>query len=278
MQFIGTKVPEEWLIGRNYCLYRNGEKASERVCGAVYSDLDQSIFRWDFRDDDHSEDIGEKLSDRLPPTCWVKRFFYDTDEEADFDNEALVEEMEGEYLDGYESYCLLVLTTDDEGRITDVKCLSEKICRIAFGVVPVEISSLPGDHIYSEIKEFPEDVLRDLQFLCKGRALLPEVSLIGKPLSRGMKDSWDRLSENSFVCEEFRSAHRIAYQKILVDLREDGSISDIRHSTIQYIATDEEGALKEIPLDARRVEAADSLICILDSYSDEEFEAYFNMR
>lgn len=246
--FIGKKISKEILVGRNYYLYEDGLKAKEQPEHFMPKDflLDCSS---DDADDDPEEPDYNELEVYVPERCWIRRI--------------------NAHENGQESYYLIVVSIDDDDTITEVACIHEIVSQQngGFFFFNPGIFDNSTNTEYEELDSFPQAVFDELVLLFKGRALQPGFSIIGKPIPKRMKD---RNESSSFALQ---SGYRAAYSHVTIDADDDWCFENLEYSSYQS-SNSAYGDMFSRPqtISDREDEAVDTLLHIIDNYSDSEWK------
>ena len=252
--FVGRKVSEEILIGRNYYLYEDGEQVENQPDHYTPEDIslyDSPDEEEDEEDDEEDEDSDEPLYDTLedlvPQRCWIRRI--------------------SAHEDGQESYFLIAVTVDDDYTITEVACIQETVSQQGGGFFffTPGLFDQTSSSEYDEMMYYPASVFDELAFLVLGRALKSGFSIIGKPIPQKMIDNDE---DSSFALQ---SGYRSAYMHMNIE-SDDDCFTDLEYSTYQS-SNSAYGDMFSRPqtTNDRKDEAVDMLLYIIDQYSDCEW-------
>ena len=248
--FVGKKISQEILTGRNYYLYENGVKAENQP--KHYEPDDISLYcSSDDEDenDDGDESENDELIDYVPERCWIRRI-------------SALEE-------GQESYFLIVVTVDENYTITGISCVHESVEQQGGGMFLFAPGLFGGNAVseYARLNDYPSDVFDELSYLVMGRALKPGFSIIGKPIPQWMRD------HNEYNTFAKQSGYRSAYMHISIDSDADWCFTDLDYSTYQS-SNSAYGDMFSRPqsLSDREDEAVDMLLHIIDHYTDDEWK------
>ena len=255
--FVGQRVSQDILTGRNYYLYEEGMIAEDQPkhydpnCDIALDDSsdDEDEDEEDDEDEFEEEDYDE-LEAYVPERCWIRRI------------SALEDEQE--------SYYLIAVSVDDDFTITGITCIHETVSQTGGGLFFFSPGLFDGasSSDYDELTYYPVAVFDELAYLVKGRALKPDFSIIGKPIPKWMRDHNEG---DSFALQ---SGYRSAYSHISIDSDEDGCFTDLDYSTYQS-SNSSFGDMFSRPtmIGDREDEAVDMLLYIIDHYTDVEWEA-----
>ena len=251
--FVGQKVSEEILIGRNYYLYEEGLRAKDQPKHYEPDDIALDCSSDDEDDEENEEESEEPEYDELeafvPECCWIRR----------------ISALE----DGQESYFLIAVTVDEDYTITGVTCVHETVSQQGGGLfffTPGLFDSASTSE-YEELDFYPPRVFDELAYLVKGRALKPGFSIIGKPIPQWMRD------HNEYNTFALQSGYRSAYTHISIESDDDWCFTDLEYSSYQS-SNSAYGDMFSRPqtLSDREDEAVDMLLYIIDHYTDEEWK------
>lgn len=256
--FIGKKISEEDLIGRNYYLYDEGLKAKDQPKHYKPDDISLDCSSEDNDDDDDEEDVDDdddedteydELEAYVPEHCWIRR----------------ISALE----DGQESYFLIAITVDDDYIIDSITCIHETVSQQGGGLLFFSPVLFDGDSTseYEELDFYPSVVFDELAYLVEGRALKTGFSIIGKPIPKWMRD------HNEYNSFALQSGYRSAYTHISLDSDDDWCITDLDYSSYQS-SNSSYGDMFTRPqlIEDREDEAVDMLLYIIDHYTNEEWK------
>ena len=248
--FVGRKISEEILIGRNYYLYEEGVRAKDQP--KHYEPDDIALDCSSEGEEDEEEPDYDELEAYVPEHCWIRR----------------ISALE----DGQESYFLIAVTVDDDYTITGVTCIHETVSQQGGGLFffTPGLFDGPSSSEYDELTFYPTKVFDELAYLVKGRALKPGFSIIGKPIPQWMQD------HNEYNSFALQSGYRSAYMHISID-SDDDCFTDLEYSSYQS-SNSVYGDMFSRPqlLSDREDEAVDMLLYIVDRYTDEEWKKIEN--
>lgn len=250
-------VTIELLIGRNYYHYTNSQKDELQPLSYNLTDFDLDVSEKEVEEEDDDEDqdeSSEDLSDYLPEDCWIKRFVDDDDPNT---------------------YYLLYLVVDEEGRITESGCLEETTQRIGGSSFFIMIPGmdLPGVKSYDYNSYPPENVVDDLHMLFSGRTLPLDFTFTNKRLPQKMIDEGGNGGSDTEYTYALQSAYRLAYMHMSIDTTEDGIIEGFNYSSYQSSGSGYGDMFSRSVLYSDRCdEAIDMLLYIYDKYTGEELE------
>lgn len=249
VEYVGRILPKEALVGRNYRQYTYGLLKEQS------DEMEFPDFELDAEEQDEDECEGDfyvsshdDLAVHTPEKCWIKR----------------LSALE----DGDEAYYLIVLDVDLVGRINRIEILREEVTRVGGGFLSVPGTELPGESEFSYAEETPDEVLKELQMLFDGRYLTSGVSFIGKPYPQA-------LLEEEGESYAVQSAFRLAYSHMSTELDDNNVIQELDYSTWQSTGTGfGDMFMRPVPFSDRKEELVDTLLYMIDRYSDDEWKAF----
>ena len=243
--YSGINADTSLLVGRNYYHYTNGVIDEQQPAFIDTDDIDLDL------DDENSEceEVEEtdhnhpSLKAFLPRDCWVKRISAEIPE--------------------IECYYIIAVETK-ESKISDVTVLLEAIEKVGGGAYLIVGENQTCQKDYKYQFEFPEKVRNELDLLKAGRFLPYKFSFIGKKLPQKIIKE-----DNSFA---LHSSYRSAYIDLCAFLDEDDLVEDFEYST--YFSTGSgywDMFSRPQTLNDRKDEMIDTMLYIIDAYTDEEY-------
>lgn len=264
MKFLGKSISEDSLVGRGYFHVQDGMIINESLpkIKDIYSSdgsylYDNLLIAKEEESEDDEDITGARVKSYLAAQieehssdCWIKCIPADPEDVGD--------------QEGYVIICLETEQYKDVMKISDIKVLIRLVVQVGGGWFSVPGLDSMESNIY-EVTILPPETHKELTRLVTGRFLHDGFSLIGKP----MPENKDSFHPNPAYSTANNSGYRNAYWHLSIAVDENEIIRLLEFST--YVRESSMFVRPE-PLSDDATDAFDSILFIVDEYTDEEWD------
>ena len=246
VSFIGKKISVEALAGRNFYLYKNGKRIEQQPVKLGLDDLAEDL--------EYPEDVSKldpDLAELFESYYWIKRI------------------NTGDA--GFIEFTNIGIKINDDGVIENVEVVEER--HPFTGGIGAICGVEDSDYVDYKERTYSDEAVDEIVKMRSGRYLSSDFSFSGKKLPKQIME--DCRNDRPLINYKFTrpSAYREAYVNMFINTDKNEAVSRMWFNT-DLANANRYNSMFSISQETSNTveEAADVLLYILDSYTDEEFD------